>query len=157
MKALILALILLYFIQARQRRPSLGEFSLSISEFKPITQSVSKKLPNGKLIGDCFPACVASILGLDLKQVPFFSLDSQTSQINDANSWLRQFNLKLIIVRADHPTPQNQLYIIKGLSPRWKGKYHTVVGYNGKMLHDPHKDRTGIVGDPTHYIYFTRL
>ena len=53
-----------------------------------------------------------------------------------------------------HKHPLDAYYLMRGLSPRLKNGYHMVVGQNGKMVHDPHPDKTGIIGDAAHFIYF---
>jgi len=133
-----------------------GSKKSTLGEFSPVYQTVSGYLPNGKPIGNCFPACIASILGLQLDDVPFFTTSSQGAQLADANSWLRKFNLKLVMVpnTPKHEHPKDAYYIMRGSSPRMEGLFHMVVGKNGELVHDPHPDNTGIIGEATHFIYF---
>jgi len=155
MHYLIAALILLIFLG----RKKTSEVS-SLGEFHPVHQTISGKLPNGKLIGNCFPACVASLLGLSLDEVPFFSMKSQKAQLGEANKWLKPRGLVLMYIRNNrrHQHPRGtDYYIIKGLSPRFKNAYHTVIGRNNKIVHDPHPDNTGIVGPPTSFFYLVSI
>ena len=45
--------------------------------------------------GNCFEACIASMLEIDLNQVPFFSKDNWYKECNE---WLHRRGLGLIIV-----------------------------------------------------------
>lgn len=148
---LLLITVIAYAMKNGTRDSTLGEFH-------PVYQTVSGYLPNGQPTGNCFPACVASIMGLSLEDVPFFSTRSQDAQLAHANSWLKKFNLKLVMTpnTSDHKHPPGIHYMMRGLSPRLKGLYHIVVGRDGQMVHDPHPDNTGLVGEATHFIYFTR-
>jgi hypothetical protein len=155
MHYLIAALILIIFLSRKKSsEPS------NLGEFHPVYQTISKKLPNGKLIGNCFPACVASLLGLSLNEVPFFSMASQKAQLKAANEWLKPRGLNLMHIsnnrRHQHPRGTTY-YIMKGLSPRYKGAYHTVIGKDNKIVHDPHPDNTGIVGPPISFFYLVTL
>ena len=152
---LLAALLLLGAVAySLQRRPA-----TTLGEFTPVYQTISGFLPNGKPTGNCFPACIASILGLQLQDVPFFSTRSQGHQLAHANSWLKKFGLKLVMVpnTPAHVHPPEAHYIMRGHSPRMEGQFHMVVGKNGFMVHDPHPDNTGIVGKATHFIYFVPL
>ena len=37
-------------------------------------------------------------------------------------------------------------------SPRFPGELHCVVGRNGKIVFDPHTDRSGLAGDPKEWL-----
>jgi len=126
-------------------------------ELRPTPQKMSGVGPDGKLVGDCFPACVASVLHIDLEEIPLFSLKSLGLQVDEANEWLEVRGLSLHLWPANHEPPKDQYYLVRGASPRYKGHYHMVVGKNGKIVHDPHPDGRGIVGGPTHYLYFRKL
>lgn len=130
-----------------------------LGEFHPVHQTVAGYLPDGRPIGNCFPACVASILGLQLHEVPFFSTETQQKQLDDANRWLKPRGYQLVMLpnTPNHKHPKDTYYIIRGLSPRMKGQFHMCVGKNGKLVHDPHPENTGIIGEAAHFIYFVKI
>jgi hypothetical protein len=132
--------------------------------------------------GNCFSACLASILGVPLASVPNF-LRQQTAgevpcMIDAADQWLRTNHGKRLITielydAANGPekgaplTSQcvlnrlahanaGEYVILSGESPRKRAdggrKYHSVVGrarvWGFEVIHDPHPDGGGIVGQP---------
>jgi hypothetical protein len=111
--------------------------------------------------GDCFSACVASILECPLSEVPKFAADTETSEQfwKTIDAWLLGRGRKLLSITIPDPQMLERMYfengdycILTGVSPRRKAdgniKYHAVVGtgqgYGIKMVHDPHPDRTGL-------------
>ncbi len=108
--------------------------------------------------GNCFTACVASILHLDLEIIPNFCVEHGSYFQKFTNEWLREktgfFYMESRI--PDEETRQLILkgyYIVSGKSPRSKLCDHCVVGFNGQMVHDPHPDNTFISGDIRYYGY----
>ncbi|MDO8640048.1 MAG: hypothetical protein Q7R33_00725 [Nitrosarchaeum sp.] len=100
-------------------------------------------------VGNCFEACIASILEVDLIDVPMFH----------DKDWFQRFWDWLIskgyqyhgTLNKDQVLTYNKgvdgYYIVAGDSPR--GPHiiggHAVVFINGQRVHDPHPDNTGIV------------
>lgn len=106
----------------------------------PVTQTTF-----GEGEGNCLQACLASILDVNIERIPWFGEDS--SWTIRMNEWLFQFDIVAIQVDVDGFTivDSNLLgyHIIAGPSPR--GDYwHSVVGYKGKMVHDPHPSGDGL-------------
>ncbi len=95
--------------------------------------------------GNCFAACLASLLDLPLWMVPPFEQmfgrgSSYTERVDD---WLRRFFKMKMVRRHDHdPSELPVLYIANGPSPR--GVYHSVIYSNGELVHDPHYSDAGI-------------
>lgn len=97
--------------------------------------------------GDCFRACLATILGLPIKAVPHFATLDYAPDVfvamNCAIAWLnsRGYEMWMGLDDGENPLP---LCIINGTSPR--GIRHSVVGdtESGEMLHDPHPSRAGL-------------
>lgn len=92
--------------------------------------------------GDCFAACVASIL--ELPEAPNFKTDSTGSWLNKWNAWLEPRGLYLYGSPAGaFPAPAGYaIMAIKsvnfpgsGHSVVWKGDFND--GYSGKVVHDP--------------------
>lgn len=114
--------------------------------------------------GDCFSACLATILELKLEEVPKFMWHFKGHELKAASLWISQYGYGILRVRWPeqiitgkdipfHPMPY--LYCIAaGKSPRgdWN---HAVVGtiedFTFKLLHDPHPSGLGIVGQPIAY------
>lgn len=102
---------------------------------------------NEQSTGDCFRACLATILELPMREVPHFALLDFSPEVRVsmqcAQAWLeaRGFELWMGPDDGDNPLP---LCIVNGLSPR--GIRHAVVGdtATGEILHDPHPSRAGL-------------
>lgn len=122
---------------------------------KPVFQTIFDKNH-----GNCFSAGLASILEVPLETVPNFMHDFGEDWHKEINRWLdKHFGMMWLRVLMDederlefHPLPEGSFCLATGKSPRGNW-YHTVVGtitggFNFRMLHDPHPDRTGIVGNP---------
>lgn len=97
--------------------------------------------------GNCLTACIASILELDLGDLPSFM--HHEDWILAVNRWLSDIGqpFSILCVRfADNAEPKGYLalawIIASGPSPR--GIDHSVVWRNGAMVHDPHPDGSGI-------------
>lgn len=114
--------------------------------------------PDGAVeeIGNCYPACLASLLDLDLASVPhFFQLHADAeAALDETLRFLRRHGYTTM--SFDWAPWLNRyapgtLAIFSGQSPRgdWK---HAVVGEitadGWRLAHDPHPSRAGIVGDP---------
>lgn len=108
---------------------------------KPVNQTMF-----GKDDGNCFPACLASVLELSLYAVPHFCMAYSSEWFQQTNKWLAKWHLGLIQIDAS-TAPYILIscyHLMSGPSPR-NGVQHSVVGQNGIMVHDPHPDRTGLL------------
>ena len=91
--------------------------------------------------GNCFSACVASILELPLSEVPFFMSPEDWwppfVEWCAARGWEAAFH---------YGTEYKPLgySIAGGLSPRFEGCGHACVALDGNVVHDPHPDRLGL-------------
>ena len=119
--------------------------------------------------GNCYQACLASVLDLPLDAVPHFvAIEGPTDPSSgalwffEARLWLREtFGLDLYSYdTADEPTPRGvfasadlapcqQAAIGCGKSPRGDFLHAVVVDLDGVMVHDPHWSRSGIAGPLT--------
>jgi hypothetical protein len=102
----------------------------------------------GQLNGNCFEACIASLLEIPLHSVPDFPRD-EAPFILAVQQFLREYGLFYI------QTPIDDLAIapafasgftwhtMEGISER--GGNHACVGLNGKLVHDPHPGGRGLV------------
>jgi len=98
----------------------------------------------GEQRGNCLQACVASVLELPLENVPHFCLEE--NWVMALASFLSRFGLAPLIFdfdacQADDWKPTG-FHLIGGKSPR--GILHSVVGYNGEIVHDPHPASDGL-------------
>ena len=97
------------------------------------------------VVGDCFRACVASILDLPIEAVPHFALLG--------HRWSLVAEVYLAALKRDFDWVPPAAYagglvVASGQSPRCPDIRHAVIWRDGQMIHDPHPDGTGIVGEP---------
>ena len=110
--------------------------------------------PDNHIFGDCFRAVLASLLDKDCADVPHFLHDNC-----DANIFLARVNdylLKYNLCWMDFPyfdvkKWREESGIIKpiyheicDISPRFPGTFHSVVGCDGEVIHDPHPSKLGL-------------
>ena len=98
--------------------------------------------------GNCFAACLASILELELDQVPDYDGRTDSGWWRKYNIWLtKEFGLSMChIARGDGSwfiDDCNTFHLCSGLSPR--GLEHSCVGKNGRIVHDPHPSNEGLL------------
>lgn len=102
---------------------------------------------DGHHSGNCWQACLASILDLPLWMVPDFSeMFGRTSDhyMSRTEAWLeRMFNLKITRVEGHPIETLPEFYIASGLSQRFV--QHAVIYSQGMLVHDPHWSDMGIV------------
>lgn len=116
--------------------------------------------PDRGLIGDCFRACVASILEVDPLFIPHFceadwGKTDDFTWYQDLTKWLAPRKLAYLLelsISDELYGPRwftnlatswfETYHTISGESPR--KIRHTVVALNGLIVHDPHPDRTGL-------------
>ena len=89
--------------------------------------------------GTCFRTCLASLLNLREDQVPDFKDANANPEVD---RFLARYGLRYDEVPVDQSPIPTGYHIITGLSPR--GGEHAVVGYQGRIVMDPHPhDGTG--------------
>ena len=98
--------------------------------------------------GNCFAACIASILEVPLRTVPNFC--EQENWREATNEWLKPMGLCYLDVTLPGDARDElvrfwQFHVISGDGPR--GLRHSVVGFAGEIVHDPHPDGGGVAGD----------
>lgn len=123
---------------------------------KPVMQTIG-----GPENGNCLQACMASLLGLCLEEVPHFVLEDNWVHALDA--WLKQFDLQSVAVDLNIMRQQGEdmwkpygYHLIVGKSPRADCQ-HAVVGYNGEMVHDPHWDGDGLDTEESWTLFVKRF
>jgi len=110
--------------------------------------------PDNKVYGDCFRAVLASLLEMKIEEVPHIMFDNP--DVDTYNKRLHEFLepmgfFYLQIPKWDFDAWKAGSFIngdvyheISGDSPRFPGTLHSVVGCNGKMVHDPHPTKLGL-------------
>jgi hypothetical protein len=95
--------------------------------------------------GNCYAACLASLLDLPLWMVPpFEDMFGRSDWHRRSQEWLeRMFGMELVRTEGHAPGSLPDYYIASGLSSR--GVRHSVIYGDGQLIHDPHPSREGIV------------
>jgi len=112
--------------------------------------------------GNCFQACLASILELPLDDVPDFCniYGRNGTWLYECNKWLSTRNLGLVHVVRPRSVETDYLFelpvyhIITGLNK--DGIRHSVVGFRSDMVYNPNPNSGGIV-DFHCYDFFVAL
>jgi hypothetical protein len=90
--------------------------------------------------GNCFSACVASLLEVDVAEVPWFMGHDEWWPHFEA--WLRPRGYYALCCPLGDYRPPG-FHILSGKSPR--GDYmHSVVARGAEVVHDPHPSRAGL-------------
>ena len=106
--------------------------------------------------GNCFAACIASILEIPINDVIHFPNGDCSNWREIINDWLKEKDMFFIdlILPGDMRDEQIKYWgyhIIMGDSPRCGDIRHAVVGYKGEIIFDPHPSRSGLLG--TNFTY----
>ena len=135
---------------------------------KPVDQTLTGA-PGGPLeeLGNCYPACIASLLELPLSEVPHWYQLVGAGNTEAAHvmrdAWLAERGLAILRLDLKSLASCNEFVwsslvgvmgIFSGLTNRHEGVVHAVVGtitkdaagLDWKLLHDPHPMRSGFRG-----------
>ena len=100
--------------------------------------------------GNCFSACLASLLEIPIESVPLFLSEigdrTRFDWANRLDQWLANFGLYALHFASTSGAPNvmpASLHIMTGISPR--GRPHAVIGKAGRIVHDPHPEKSGLV------------
>jgi len=119
---------------------------------KPVVQT---KFEDG---ANALDACIASVLELPLEQVPHFNGEG-ADWVLALDQFVRRFGCSPVVIEQQalrYICWLSDVYsIASGRSER--GDMHSVVWLGNKMVHDPHPDRTGLMGDPLSFTLFVML
>ena len=100
--------------------------------------------------GNCYAACLASILELPLKGVPNFCA-AKDAWPDNAHQWLLDcfgFSVITILYNDFAKNYYKDTYaILGGQSPRGQSRNegHACVWINGRIIHDPHPSKDGLI------------
>lgn len=95
--------------------------------------------------GNCTQACIASILHIDLEEVPFFPAAGKDWD-RETQRWLAQKHGLLMVYIVVPPGNVIEIeggYYIAG-GPTVRGIQHACVYYGSDLAHDPHPDGNGL-------------
>jgi len=105
--------------------------------------------------GNCFSACIASILEVPLKNIPNFHTESPRDFDKNVAEWCKSQDFILLDITMEDPSLINSCYVIaNGTSPRNKDFLHSVVWFDGEIVHDPHPNGCGLADDPETFTIF---
>lgn len=97
--------------------------------------------------GNCFSACIASILELPLVDVPYFMGDPPDDEWwGRTIAWLADRGLDASYYKFDMRDPDAPpgYTIVSGRSPRHATRLHACVARDGVLVHDPNPRRHGL-------------
>lgn len=101
---------------------------------KKVYQTITT-LPNG----NCMEACIASLLEIELSEVPSFG--KEESWYDNCQIFLAQYDLQLLCYVSDTTSEMRNLllgyYIGAFPSPNTEGIDHAVIMKDSKVVHDP--------------------
>jgi hypothetical protein len=96
---------------------------------------------------NCLQVCLASIFDLEIDDVPNFNNVSSNEWISLMNDFLEDFGYYALIVSAmtdlGELTPIRGIHLMLG-EANHNGIYHAVIGEDGKMIHDPSPNASGL-------------
>lgn len=115
---------------------------------KPVPQTVLYG-DNTTGNGNCFDACLASLLEIPLWMVPpFHQMYGRRDRAARISDWL-EIIFGLDVERTNPmESALPEFYIVSGESPRNAKTNHAVIYRDGVLAHDPHYEGKGIVGSP---------
>lgn len=120
----------------------------------PVLQTRFRE-PGGPPAGNCFAACLASLLECPIGDVPYtVGLVDWWSPIVD---WLAERGFAPLHVPAQGfaAGAEDLLCIAGGMGPR--GIPHSVLWRRHKVVHDPHPSGGGLVGEPKDFVFLVPL
>jgi hypothetical protein len=105
---------------------------------------------------NCLGACIASVLELGLSEVPGFG-DFDGDWFADLEEFLARFDLQPLRMGVpetrDYWTPAGY-HLTFGWTQR--GTWHSVVGWAGEMVHDPHPDKSGLLEEVVWVVFVSK-
>jgi hypothetical protein len=112
--------------------------------------------------GNCFQACIASILECELKDLPNFMEDGPDSFGGNLKEWESVMPFKLFDVRFDNEESRDfsikDLVLIATIDKMYgDDRAHSVIMKNGKIIHDPmpgDKRSNRKISEPIYYTIF---
>ena len=114
-----------------------------------------QNLHNETTSGDCWIACIASILEIDINELPNPNdYDAKNNWVEYARVVLEKLDslgYELLCQTPNEFTKLTDIMMVVGKSPR--GDFNHCVLWDDKIIHDPHPDNTGV----ENIIFFEQL
>lgn len=114
----------------------------------PVNQTILHDPENGKH-GNCMTAVVASLLHLDVNEVPAFT--DPEHWIRDLNQFLKPYGLAYITLPLSEclsvfstDNVKGCYHEIAGFTERSETVLHATCGIDGVVVHDPHPGNNGL-------------
>ena len=96
--------------------------------------------------GNCMSACIASLMGITIDDVPnFFEISNNDKEWwIELRKWLATHHFGIMTINFEQGWAErfNGYLIVSGISQR--DIFHATIWKNGKMVHDPHSSKSGI-------------
>ena len=89
--------------------------------------------------GNCMEACIASLLEINLSDVPTFNKEGH-KWYDDCQKFLARYDLQILCFNANEDMDLELLlgyYIVAVKSPNFKEAGHVVIMKKGIVIHDP--------------------
>ena len=104
--------------------------------------------------GNCLQACIASLLGMQLSDVPNF-VEYDEYWFIKMQEWASELGFSVLCI--DSYPPPDVYAILCGPSPRGDFSHAVVVGPGNSLVHDPHPSGEGLAdGDRWCYLFVPR-
>lgn len=103
--------------------------------------------------GNCFAACLASILEMGIEDV--IQIQEYYHQVDWSEvlqEWLNSKGYSFRCATIDEIRSTDKYILVSGTCPRDGNINHIVIYKDGVMVHDPHPENTGIVDHQTFHI-----
>lgn len=109
-----------------------------------VDQTILASDPNRQ--GNCLPACVATYLGVPLEEVPHWA----EYQTDDPGAWWHHWlgfmaGHGLWPTELDDPGDAQPGEVVFVCGPSERGVLHQVLYRDGRLFHDPHPSRAGLL------------
>lgn len=115
-----------------------------VPTFRPVMQTKF-----GAGLGNCMIACLASMLGVSIDEVPDIP-PTDSLRIFKLDAWLlREWCLRISHNHGD-PVLLGIARIVGGPGPR--GFSHACIYVDDTLIHDPHPEGGGLLSIQSHYI-----
>lgn len=123
-----------------------------------VKQTILHDPENGKF-GNCFSATVASLLHIDIDDVPVF--DDVKTWVQDFNAWLKQYGLAFFTISSEDQRLAGAMNIkgwyheVGGKTNRSKDTLHACVGLDDDLIFDPHPSNDFLINADSYGVFIT--
>jgi hypothetical protein len=98
--------------------------------------------------GNCFPACIASILEMPCEEVLQIQEYYDEAKWNERLAeWLSEMGYIWRYATIEEIRSPDKYILVTGGSPRHPDLTHVTIYQNGRMVHDPHPEGHGITDE----------